>query len=234
MTLRRPGAVPPRRRSAPTWRWTSFCPAATSGRCPCSGLPGVTRQVAAQLLAGVGDLLGIAGSGRGDRRVRPVQRRRGRGRADLAGAPTPPIERRQRAWRSRMASAPSDPPPGARPGRRRGPADRGRSRARSAADGGRVEPRRRCWRLPQVAAVARLARKLGIPVARPAIAAASDHDLELWVRAMPGGRRGRAGDRGLDRRAPAAPRLASLLGGDEPGRIVASLATNGRPTTSFG
>ena len=41
--------------------------------------------------------------------------------------------------------------------------------------------------LPQLAAVARLARKLGVGVARPAIVAARDHDLELWVRAEPDG-----------------------------------------------
>ena len=67
--------------------------------------------------------------------------------------------------------------------------------------------------LPQVAAVAHLARKLGIPVARPAIAAASDHDLELWVRASPEGDEVALAIEGWTRRAPAAPRLASLLGG---------------------
>ncbi len=41
--------------------------------------------------------------------------------------------------------------------------------------------------LPQLAAVARLARKLGVGVARPAIVAGRDHDLELWVRAEPEG-----------------------------------------------
>ena len=41
--------------------------------------------------------------------------------------------------------------------------------------------------LPQVAAVARLARKLGIPVSRPAVAAGSNHDIDLWVRAVPEG-----------------------------------------------
>jgi len=67
--------------------------------------------------------------------------------------------------------------------------------------------------LPQVAAVAHLSRKLGIPVARPAIAAASDHDLELWVRATPEGDEVALAIEGWARRAPAAPRLASLLGG---------------------
>jgi signal transduction histidine kinase len=41
--------------------------------------------------------------------------------------------------------------------------------------------------LPQLAAVARLVRKLGISVSRPAICAARDHDIEMWVRAEPEG-----------------------------------------------
>jgi signal transduction histidine kinase len=41
--------------------------------------------------------------------------------------------------------------------------------------------------LPQLAAVARLARKLGVGVARPVVVAARDHDLDLWVRAEPEG-----------------------------------------------
>ena len=41
--------------------------------------------------------------------------------------------------------------------------------------------------LPQLAAVARLARKLGVGITRPAVVAARDHDLELWVRAEPDG-----------------------------------------------
>ena len=67
--------------------------------------------------------------------------------------------------------------------------------------------------LPQVAAVAHLARKLGIPVARPAIAASNEHDLELWVRASPEGTEVALAIEGWTRRAPAAPRLAALLGG---------------------
>ncbi|MFL6861487.1 MAG: sensor histidine kinase [Allosphingosinicella sp.] len=39
--------------------------------------------------------------------------------------------------------------------------------------------------IPQVAALARLAGRLGIVVSRPAIAAEADADLELWVRAEP-------------------------------------------------
>lgn len=41
--------------------------------------------------------------------------------------------------------------------------------------------------LPQIAAIARLARKLGVPVSRPAVAAGVDQDYELWVRATPEG-----------------------------------------------
>lgn len=41
--------------------------------------------------------------------------------------------------------------------------------------------------LPQLAAVVRLVRKLGISVTRQAIAGARDHDVEMWVRAEPDG-----------------------------------------------
>ena len=41
--------------------------------------------------------------------------------------------------------------------------------------------------LPQLAAVARLVRKLGISVSRQAVVAARDHDVEMWVRAEPDG-----------------------------------------------
>ena len=39
--------------------------------------------------------------------------------------------------------------------------------------------------VPQLAAIARLAHKLGVPVSRPAIAGLEEGDLELWVRAEP-------------------------------------------------
>lgn len=41
--------------------------------------------------------------------------------------------------------------------------------------------------LPQLAAIARLVRKLGISVSRQAVVAARDHDVEMWVRAEPDG-----------------------------------------------
>ena len=67
--------------------------------------------------------------------------------------------------------------------------------------------------LPQVAAVAELARKLRIPVARPAVAASSDHDIELWVRATPEGEEIALSLEGWTERPAAGPRLTSLLGG---------------------
>ena len=68
--------------------------------------------------------------------------------------------------------------------------------------------------LPQVAAVARLARKLGIPVSRPAIAAGANHDIDLWVRAVPEGEEVTLTLEGWTARPAASPRLATLLGGD--------------------
>jgi signal transduction histidine kinase len=61
--------------------------------------------------------------------------------------------------------------------------------------------------LPQLAAVARLARKLGVGVARPAIVAARDHDLELWVRAEPEGDEVVLTIESWRRRPPPGPRL---------------------------
>ena len=82
--------------------------------------------------------------------------------------------------------------------------------------------------LPQVAAIAELARKLGIPVARPALAAATDHDVELWVRAMPEGDEIALALEGWTERAPSGPRLAPLLGG---GQEEAAAEAGGEWTT---
>ncbi|CAA9532357.1 MAG: hypothetical protein AVDCRST_MAG31-2480 [uncultured Sphingomonas sp.] len=41
--------------------------------------------------------------------------------------------------------------------------------------------------VPQLAFIARLARKLGVTISRPALAAAAEVDLDLWVRAEPEG-----------------------------------------------
>src|SRR5205085_1794208 len=68
--------------------------------------------------------------------------------------------------------------------------------------------------LPQIAAVAQLARKLGMPVSRPALAASMDHDIELWVHARPEGNNIALSLEGWTIRSPAGPRLAAILGGD--------------------
>lgn len=67
--------------------------------------------------------------------------------------------------------------------------------------------------LPQIAAVAQLARKLGTPVSRPAIAASTDHDVELWVEATPEGEDIALSLEGWTIRPAAGPRLAAILGG---------------------
>ena len=67
--------------------------------------------------------------------------------------------------------------------------------------------------LPQVAAVAQLARKLGTAVGRPAIAASADNDIELWVNARPEGDEVALSLEGWTVRPAAGPRLATILGG---------------------
>ena len=67
--------------------------------------------------------------------------------------------------------------------------------------------------LPQVAALAELARKLGITVSRPAIDASDEQDIDLWVRATPEHVVVVLSIENWNGRPAAAPRLATLLGG---------------------
>lgn len=69
--------------------------------------------------------------------------------------------------------------------------------------------------LPQVAAVAELARKLRTAVSRPALAASADHDIDLWVTATPEGDDIALSLEGWTARPPSAPRLAAILGGGD-------------------
>jgi signal transduction histidine kinase len=62
--------------------------------------------------------------------------------------------------------------------------------------------------VPQIATLARLARRLGIIVARPAIAADGERDIDLWVRAEPKGDQVALEISGWTLRSPA-PRLAA-------------------------
>jgi len=61
--------------------------------------------------------------------------------------------------------------------------------------------------LPQIAAVARSAIKLGVPLARSVIAASSDRDLDLWVRAVPDAEGASLTLEGWKARPAAPPRL---------------------------
>ena len=65
--------------------------------------------------------------------------------------------------------------------------------------------------LPQVAAIARMARKLGVPISRPALAAGAEQDVELWVRATPEGEEVALSLERWTTRAAAPPRLAALV-----------------------
>jgi len=56
--------------------------------------------------------------------------------------------------------------------------------------------------VPQIAALARLARRLGITVSRAAIAADGDQDIDLWVRAQPEGEDVALSITGWSRHAP--------------------------------
>ena len=67
--------------------------------------------------------------------------------------------------------------------------------------------------LPQLVAIAELARKLGIPVSRPAVVAAADEDIDVSVRATPEGEDIVLSLENWNSRPAAAPRLTNLLGG---------------------
>jgi PAS domain-containing protein/two-component sensor histidine kinase len=64
--------------------------------------------------------------------------------------------------------------------------------------------------LPQIAAVARSAIKLGVPLSRSVIAASSDRDLDLWVRAEPDADGVSLTIDGWKARPPAPPRLTLI------------------------
>lgn len=76
--------------------------------------------------------------------------------------------------------------------------------------------------LPQLAAVARSAMKLGVPLSRSVIAASSDQDLDLWVRVEPDEDGATLTIDGWKARPPAPPRL--MLVGSEPEAEGAALA----------
>src|SRR5690349_10341325 len=97
-----------------------------------------------------------------------------------------PTMKRWPRWERAMASAPSDPRPVLGRVDRHGrliAADPELAGLQSEAGSGIGAE----LALPQIASIARLARKLGVPVSRPAVAAGTDQDYDLWVRATPDG-----------------------------------------------
>ena len=79
--------------------------------------------------------------------------------------------------------------------------------------------------LPQIAAVARLARQLGVPVARSVIAAGAREDYDLWVRATLDGDEVVLAIEGWRPRPPAAPRLDLVLAADDDSTVARDPAT---------
>jgi hypothetical protein len=65
--------------------------------------------------------------------------------------------------------------------------------------------------LPQILSIARLARKLGVPIYRNAMAASAEHDVELGVRAIPEGDEVALSLERWVYRPAAAPRLGALV-----------------------
>ena len=112
-----------------------------------------------------------------------------------------------------MASAPSDPTPilGRVDRDGRLVAADAQLAALQAEAGSRVGAE---LALPQVAAIARLARRLGVPVSRPATAAGADYDVELWVRATPEGEEVSLSIERWSVVPPAGPRLGGLVMGE--------------------
>jgi histidine kinase/DNA gyrase B/HSP90-like ATPase len=80
--------------------------------------------------------------------------------------------------------------------------------------------------IPQLAAVARSAMKLGVPLSRAVIAASANHDLDLWVRAQPDEEGATLTIDGWTARPASPPRLTLVGsephtdGGDEPDRMT--------------
>ncbi|HUG45607.1 MAG TPA: PAS domain-containing sensor histidine kinase [Sphingomicrobium sp.] len=65
--------------------------------------------------------------------------------------------------------------------------------------------------LPQLAAIARIARRLGIPVSRRALAAGKDQDVDMWVRAVPQGDEVALSMEQWSARPASPPRLAAAV-----------------------
>lgn len=67
-----------------------------------------------------------------------------------------------------------------------------------------------CLALPQLAGIVRLARRLRIPISRRVLAAASEQDIDMWVRAVPDGDMVALTIDRWNARAASGPRLSSM------------------------
>lgn len=79
--------------------------------------------------------------------------------------------------------------------------------------------------LPQLAAIARTALRLGVPLSRSVIAASLSEDLDLWVRAVPDIDGVSLAIEGWQTRPAAGPRLTLIPGGRDPD-ILAGATSN--------
>lgn len=78
--------------------------------------------------------------------------------------------------------------------------------------------------LPQLAAVARVAQRLRIPVSRRVLAAGNDQDVDMWVRAVPEGEEVALTIEQWQARVPSTPRLA-VNGSAGPARLESAPLT---------
>ena len=83
--------------------------------------------------------------------------------------------------------------------------------------------------LPQLAALARSALRLVVPLSRSVLAADDRHDLDLWVRAEPDAEGVTLRVERWSERAPAPPRLALVSGSGDPEEPEASKAPEPEP-----
>ena len=171
-------------------------------------LAGLARPAAARMVAAFGEPCSWGDAGRGDRLVRHARRRpRSKRRGAGGGLPRIIATACDRVGRRRWLARPTESGPVT------GRVDRdGRLIAADPAlSGCRSRPARRsarrwpCRSSPRWRA---LGAKLGVPLSRAVIAADSDHDLDLWVRAEPDGEGVDADHRRLGSAAGRRPRLA--------------------------
>ena len=190
---------------------------------------GASRELSAGLLAGIGDLLGIADAGARSHLFDAMTDDAGREPRDRGSRPRPPIAPRSNVWDRDVASAPSEPRPvlgrSTRPvGWSRPIPSWRRCSARPARRSAAAGACRRSRPSPSLrASLARRCRARRLP-------RRLDHDIELWVQATPEGDEIALSLEGWTDARSAGPRLAAIARRRRPKRRPAARATNGPPT----